>query len=205
MNGFRVPGVRQADGWDPAVLMCCPCLCGMTGSRCGKAGGRAQCQSSWKKLKTTAFLETGGITEHGRASKQEGERERKRWREGIREHIWWGGKATARKTGSRSFLCAEVKGTKRSTQWRWKPMGASGSTNNTPGGKKHPAFLKPCHYTMVSVAASVKAHVCRSIKALQIALNYKLRNIKLVWFSRQITVGFLRSGPKTAWQADKVA
>lgn len=42
------------------------CLCGLhsgwMGNRCGKAGGWAASQSSWEKLKTTAFLETGGIT-----------------------------------------------------------------------------------------------------------------------------------------------
>lgn len=38
---------------------------GLMGSRCGEAGGRARSQSSWEKLKTTAFLETGGITGEG--------------------------------------------------------------------------------------------------------------------------------------------
>lgn len=51
------------------------CLCGLLGSvignRCGKAGGWASSQSSWEKLKTTAFQETGGITV--------------RWREGCKE------------------------------------------------------------------------------------------------------------------------
>lgn len=54
------------------------CLCGLhsglIGNRCGKAGGWAASQSSWEKLKTTAFLETGGITVGGR--EQETERER---------------------------------------------------------------------------------------------------------------------------------
>ena len=53
------------------------CLCGLRrgliGNRCGKAGGWAASQSSWEKLKTTAFLETGGITVGGREQETEGE------------------------------------------------------------------------------------------------------------------------------------
>lgn len=49
----------------------CGLLSGLMGSRCGKAGGRAPSQSSWEKLKTTAFLETGGITEKGRENERE--------------------------------------------------------------------------------------------------------------------------------------
>jgi len=67
------PGV---EGCNPAVLMRGLCLCGLgsglMGSRCGKAGGRALSQSSWEKLKTRAFLETGGITEGWMEGKEGG-------------------------------------------------------------------------------------------------------------------------------------
>lgn len=57
-------------------LCLCGLLSGLMGNRCGKAGGWAASQSSWEKLKTTAFLETGGITvrerEAGRERRREG-------------------------------------------------------------------------------------------------------------------------------------
>lgn len=59
-------------------LCLCGLLSGLIGNRCGKAGGRAASQSSWEKLKTTAFLETGGITVGGRDVRS------KRWIESFR-------------------------------------------------------------------------------------------------------------------------
>ena len=56
-------------------LCLCGLLSGLIGNRCGKAGGRAASQSSWEKLKTTAFLETGGITVGGREAGREGGRD----------------------------------------------------------------------------------------------------------------------------------
>lgn len=52
-------------------LCLCGLLSGLMGNRCGKAGGWAVSQSSWEKLKTTAFLETGGITVRGRDVRSE--------------------------------------------------------------------------------------------------------------------------------------
>lgn len=56
-------------------LCLCGLLSGLIGNRCGKAGGRAASQSSWEKLKTTAFLETWGITVGGRDVRSERQRE----------------------------------------------------------------------------------------------------------------------------------
>lgn len=56
-------------------LCLCALLSGLIGNRCGKAGGWAASQSSWEKLKTIAFLETGGITVGGREGYKERETE----------------------------------------------------------------------------------------------------------------------------------
>lgn len=79
--------------WEAAGQRLRLCLCGLLsglmGNRCGKAGGWAASQSSWEKLKTTAFLETGGITVR--------ERERQAGKEG--------GSEGARDTGRVLRLC----------------------------------------------------------------------------------------------------
>lgn len=59
-------------------LCLCGLLSGLIGNRCGKAGGWAASQSSWEKLKTTAFLETGGITVGGREQGRDVRSERQR-------------------------------------------------------------------------------------------------------------------------------
>lgn len=64
------------EAWGQELRLClCGLLSGLIGNRCGKAGGWAASQSSWEKLKTIAFLETGGITVGGRGIRSERQRE----------------------------------------------------------------------------------------------------------------------------------
>lgn len=69
-HGLQSPCFVMKSWWGAGGQRLRLCLCGLLsgliGNRCGKAGGRAASQSSWEKLKTTAFLETGGITVRGR-------------------------------------------------------------------------------------------------------------------------------------------
>lgn len=59
---FTTKSWREARRGQELWLCLCGVLSGLMGNRCGKAGGWAASQSSWEKLKTIAFLETGGIT-----------------------------------------------------------------------------------------------------------------------------------------------
>lgn len=82
-QSLKSPCFDMETWWEAAGQRLRLCLCGLLsglmGNRCGKAGGWAASQSSWEKLKTTAFLETGGITvrerERGRRGRKEGVKE----------------------------------------------------------------------------------------------------------------------------------
>lgn len=78
-TGLQFPCFDTKAWWEAGgqgLRLClCGLLSGLMGNRCGKAGGRAASQSSWEKLKTTAFLETWGITVGGREGCKERETE----------------------------------------------------------------------------------------------------------------------------------
>lgn len=71
---FDVKSWWEARGQELRLCLC-GLLSGLIGNRCGKAGGWAASQSSWEKLKTIAFLETGGITVGGRGLRARRQRE----------------------------------------------------------------------------------------------------------------------------------
>lgn len=78
-TGLQSPCFDMKTWWEAGghgLRLClCGLLIGLIGNRCGKAGGWAASQSSWEKLKTTAFLETGGITVRGGVGGEERETE----------------------------------------------------------------------------------------------------------------------------------